>query len=477
MNKKKFLINSMIVLVVFFLLSGIVYFAAGEQFFIRKSKGEIESVVGDFATYEVTKDFAVTQEFVCTMDRLDTFTIQLATFARQNTGYVKIQLINKTEEKVLYDKEIDVSTLIDSVVTQFNLKIPAKNVFGDIMQIIISSPKGQNGNAVAPWFNSKGYVNNQQLYYNGEPVDGVLCFSTFGMDNVWTGLNYWKIVCWGACFLLLYICYTYQKVKNDKNTRMMLFCKTVFKYKFLIKQLVNRDFKIKYRRSMLGALWSFINPLFTMIIQYIVFSTIFKSDIKNYPVYLLSGIVLYSFFTEATGVALMSIVGNASLIKKVYVPKYLYPVTKIFSSAVNLLIAMIPLTIMCLYTKVTFTKAFLLIPFPLICLIVFSIGIGLILASVMTLFRDVQFIWSVISLVWMYATPIFYPENILPENFSFVLKINPIYYIIKFFRTIVIEGISPEPIMYLQCGLFAGITLLLGGFIFKKLQDKFVFYL
>lgn len=474
---KRYLLHSIIGLMIFFSLAEIIYLAAGEQLFIRKSRSEITSVIGDFATNEITKDFTVTQEFICYMNRIEAFSVQLATYARQNTGNINVQLKNVTKNKVIYVENINISELTDSAVTKIILKEPSTDVYENVMQIVISSKDGVNGNAVAPWFNSKSSNVNQQLYFNNEPVNGTLCFNTYGYDNVWTGPNYWKIISAFAVLIFVYLYYTYLRLKKGKDTKLLLFIKTIVKYKFLIKQLVNRDFKIKYRRSMLGAMWSFINPLFTMIIQYIVFSTIFKSDIKNYPVYLLSGIVLFGFFTEATGAAIMSIVGNSTLIKKVYVPKYLYPVTKTFSAAVNLIIAMVPLFIMCLFTGVTFTKAFLLIPFPLICLILFSIGIGLILASIMTLFRDIQFIWSVFSLVWMYATPVFYPESILPANFAFVIKINPIYYIIKFFRIIIIEGISPEPLMYLQCGLFAVITLSAGSFVFKKLQDKFIFYL
>lgn len=179
------------------------------------------------------------------------------------------------------------------------------------------------------------------------------------------------------------------------------------KYKFLLKQLVSRDFKTRYKRSVLGVFWSFLNPLLMMIVQYLVFSQLFKADIDNYPVYLLSGLVVFNFFNEAVGQALISIVGNASLITKVYLPKYVYPITKVLSSSINLLMSWIPLMIAAFITGEGFTKAYLMIPYILICLVIFTMGWGMIMAAGMTFFRDLQFLWGIISMIWMYMTPIF----------------------------------------------------------------------
>ncbi|OCN00667.1 ABC transporter [Clostridium sp. W14A] len=249
------------------------------------------------------------------------------------------------------------------------------------------------------------------------------------------------------------------------------------KYRFLIHQLVSRDFKTKYKRSLLGVFWSFLNPLLMMLVQYYVFSTVFKSDIEYYPVYLLTGIIMFNFFSEACSMALTSILSNASLITKVYVPKYIYPLTRTLSSLVNLLISLIPLFVVILCSGVPITKAFLLFPFALLCLAIFSLGLGMLLAAGMVFFRDVQFLWGVVSMIWMYATPIFYPVSILPSKFSFVLSINPLYYFLTFARTCIIGGISPEPIAYVQSFLFALGMLLIGVFTFKKTQDKFILYI
>ena len=245
-------------------------------------------------------------------------------------------------------------------------------------------------------------------------------------------------------------------------------------YGFLLKQLVLRDFKAKYKRSVLGILWSFLNPLLTMFVQYIVFSTLFKSDIPNFVVYLLVGIVFFSFFSEATNMGLMSIVSNTSLITKVYVPKYIFPVSRVLSSAINYMISMIPLFMAMLITRVKLSVSILLLPFGIICTIVFCIGMSLILSSAMVFFRDVQFLWNVISMLWMYATPIFYPESILPDNLMPLFKMNPLYHFIRFTRFIILSGASPEPKAYLLCLIAAFVPLAIGVFVFKKTQDKFV---
>ena len=251
----------------------------------------------------------------------------------------------------------------------------------------------------------------------------------------------------------------------------------VQKYRFLIRQLVARDFRTKYKRSVLGMFWSFLNPLLMMLIQYFVFSTIFKSDVPNFAAYLIIGTVMFNFFNEACGMALGSIVGNASLITKVYMPKYIYPLTRVMSSMVNLAISLIPMLIVCVITGVEFHKSAMLAFFFLICLTVFSLGLGLLLSVSMVFFRDTQFLWGVLSMMWMYATPIFYPETILPEEFKFVLQVNPLYHFLKNARLCILGGISPEPAVYVQCLLMALGALLVGALVFRKAQDRFVLYL
>lgn len=249
------------------------------------------------------------------------------------------------------------------------------------------------------------------------------------------------------------------------------------KYRFLIKQLVNRDFKTKYKRSVLGVFWSFLNPLLTMTVQYVVFSNLFRFDIEHYPVYLLTGILMFNYFQEANSLTLISITSNASLIKKVYLPKYIYPLTRVLSSFINLLISMIPLILVVLISGIMPKPSFLLVVFPMICIGVFCLGLGMLLATSMVFFQDTQFLWSVLSMIWMYLTPIFYPASILPESVAWILKINPLYYFIDFMRTCIIDGTSPSMMTYAACFVSAVVMLGIGVLVFKKNQDRFVLYL
>lgn len=175
--------------------------------------------------------------------------------------------------------------------------------------------------------------------------------------------------------------------------------------------------------------------------------------------------------------SLTSILGNATLITKVYVPKYIYPLTRVMSSLINLGISLIPLLLMCLATGVHFQKSAVLAFYFLICLVIFSLGLGLLLSSAMVFFRDMQFLWSVLSMIWMYATPIFYPESILPDDFKVILQINPLYHFLKNIRMCILDGLSPEPSAYMSCLAIALIMLLLGAVIFRQSQDRFVLYL
>ena len=171
---------------------------------------------------------------------------------------------------------------------------------------------------------------------------------------------------------------------------------------------------------------------------------------------------------------LMSIVGNATLINKVYMPKYIYPFSRTLSSGINLLLSLGPLFIMMLVTRTPITPAILLLPFVLLMLFLFSYGVGLILATMMVFFRDTQFLWGIFSMLLMYLTPIFYPENIIPAQFMTVYKLNPLYHILRFIRSLLIDGVSLEPKAYLYCIILCIVPFLIGVLIFKRNQDKFV---
>ena len=319
-----------------------------------------------------------------------------------------------------------------------------------------------------------GARRNGGLYLDGKQLPGSLCIAVSGKDEVWVGQHFWEIA---AVFgLMLSAVYCVSAWRSSRGKRDLFFSTALAlkRYGFLMEQLVSRDFKVRYKRSLLGILWSFFNPLLTMLVQFVVFSQLFKSDIDNIAVYMLSGLIIFNFFTEAVGQALGSIVYNAPLITKVYVPKYIYPVTKVLFSAINFLISMVVLLIVIVVTGEAITKAFMLLPFLIACVLVFSAGFGMLLASLMVFFRDIQFLWGIFSMLWMYMTPLFYPETLIAEQFRWIFTMNPMYYYVKFMRSVVLDGISPEPRMYLVCAAFALGSLLFGGVIFKKTQNKFI---
>lgn len=248
-----------------------------------------------------------------------------------------------------------------------------------------------------------------------------------------------------------------------------------YKYKNLLYELIIRDIKIRYRRSILGLLWTLLNPILMMAIITIVFSRLFRFEIENFPIYFFAGNILFTFMTEATTNSLHSIIGNASLIKKVYIPKYFFPLSKVMSSLVNLFFAYIAMLIVMLVTGVSYGTAMFITPVLLIYLTMFVTGWGLILATLMVFFRDTAHLYSVATVAWMYLTPIFYPSSLL-KDINWVLAINPMYHYISYLRSLVLFNQIPSFEANIICFLIGFITLVLGLFIFYKKQDKFILY-
>ena len=246
-------------------------------------------------------------------------------------------------------------------------------------------------------------------------------------------------------------------------------------YKELLLELVKRDIKTKYRRSVLGYLWSLLNPLMMMMVISMVFSTIFRFDIPNFPIYLLTGQVCYNFFSEATNLSMGSILSNGQLIKKVYIPKYILPIARCMSSFVNLLFSLLAIVIVMIVTKTPFTAVILFAPLPLIYIFFFATGIGMILSVLAVYFRDIVHLYGIVLLAWMYFTPIFYPVSILPHPEWMIL--NPLYHIITCFRDIVLSGTIVPVWRHILCIFISLITFFIGLLIFKFNQDDFILHL
>lgn len=251
----------------------------------------------------------------------------------------------------------------------------------------------------------------------------------------------------------------------------------LIKYQWLLQELIVRDLKIKYRRSVLGYLWSILNPLMLMVVLTIVFSNIFRFDIPNYPVYLLTGQLLFGFFSESTNMAMSSILGGASLIKKVYLPKYIFPISRVLSSFTTMLFSLMALLIVMIATGASFHWTALLLPVVMLYILVFSIGMSLILSVMVVYFRDVQYLYGVFITALNYLTPIFYPASMLPPWLKNLMVFNPMYDFIEMFRKIMIYGQVPTLAEHLVCIGFAVGGLVLGIWVFKNNQNDFILYI
>lgn len=251
----------------------------------------------------------------------------------------------------------------------------------------------------------------------------------------------------------------------------------LYTYRSLLYQLVRRDFKAKYKRSVLGILWTVLNPLLTMLVMTIVFSTIFRFDIKNFPVYLLSGQVIFTFFSEATNMAMSSILGGGSMIKKVSMPKYIFPVSKVLSSLVNFFLSLIALLFVMLVTRAPFYWSMFLMPIPIFYIFIFSMGIGLILSAAVVFFRDMSYLYGIFLTALTYFTPLFYPISIIPARFRFLISLNPMFHFVEYFRTVAIYGGIPSLWQNVVCLMLSFVSLTIGLYVFYKKQDRFILYI
>lgn len=466
----------LIVLVAYLVLTIGFYFLAGDQLRYRDSRGNVTSPTPESGTVELVQGAVVEQRFTISIQRLERVSVQWGTYYRANTGTAFMELWRMDSEELLLKQSFDVSAIPDGGFTTLTAETPMEGLYGVPLMLRLYADSQLDMAASPLMSTSVEREEDDTLSLNGTPVEALLCLGAEGQDYIWTGLHYWTFVAIGLTVLLAFFTLVWYRLRKG-HSYVVNALVAVQKYRFLIRQLVSRDFKTKYKRSVLGIFWSFLNPLLMMAVQYFVFSNLFRYDIPNYPVYLLIGIVCFNFFSEACGMSLTSILGNGSLITKVYMPKYIYPLTRVISSVINFSISLIPLLLVCLITGVRFEKSAVLSFYFFACIVIFTLGLGMLLATSMVFFRDTQFLWGVLSMIWMYATPIFYPESILPEQFKFVLTVNPLYHFLKNARICILNGISPEPIIYVQCFLIALAMLVVGTVVFCKCQDRFVLYL
>ena len=251
---------------------------------------------------------------------------------------------------------------------------------------------------------------------------------------------------------------------------------------FVLKQLVTKDFKIKYRRSFLGVAWSVLNPLLMMVVMSVVFSTLLGSNIEHFPLYLILGNITYSLMSDSTSKAVTSILDAAPLLKKVKIDRFVFPVQKILFALVNFAFSLIAVAIVMLWFRVVPTWHLIWLPVCLGLLMIFCIGIGLVLSAATVFFRDVIHLWSVVLTAWNYLTPVFWDFQMLldrgaPAWTIGIVKMNPMYGFVTFMRDIVLWQQNPSLEILLLCTVWAVIMLAIGIFVFRKTEHKFILYI
>jgi ABC-2 type transport system permease protein len=249
---------------------------------------------------------------------------------------------------------------------------------------------------------------------------------------------------------------------------------------YILRQLVTRDFKLKYRRSFLGVLWSVLNPLLMMVVMAAVFSTMmrFSSDsIPSYPLYIILGNVTFTLMSDSTSQGMRSIIEAASLLKKVRIKRWVFPVEKVLFGLLNFSFSLIAVLIVMLAVGVLPTWTALLLPLFLIYFGMFCVGLSMLLSSLSVFFRDVIHLWSVILTAWTYATPLFYPAEILPDWMMFLERFNPMYHFVNYIRDLLLYQRAPSIALNGACALFGVGMLVIGLLVFKKTERRFILYI
>lgn len=255
------------------------------------------------------------------------------------------------------------------------------------------------------------------------------------------------------------------------------------KDRFILQQLVSKDFKLRYRRSVLGVVWSVLNPLLMMIVMSFVFSYFLRgSSVENYPLYLIVGNITFSLMNESTSAGLRSIIDAAPLLKKVRVDRWVFPVQKVFSAAFNFSFSLIAVAVVMLFFRVVPTWHIVWMIPALALLMVFCMGISLLIGSLAVFFRDLIHLWSVVITAWTYLTPIFWDLSLLtgssaPRFVIAVVKLNPMYNYLEMMRCAIVYQTSPDPAVIALCAVWAVALLALGFFVFRRTEHKFILYI
>ena len=256
----------------------------------------------------------------------------------------------------------------------------------------------------------------------------------------------------------------------------MTLIKLYKQYEFVFKELVKRDFKKKYKRSVLGVIWSMLAPLCTLVVLNFVFGTVFGRTQEYYTIYLFSGWLIFQFYHDATNGAMSSLIGNANIFSKVRVPKYMFLFSRVASSSINFFLTLILYFFFVMVYQLPITLKFITLLYPIGCMFLFILGMGLILSALFVFFRDIQYLYGVFTTMLMYATPIFYTPDILGDK-AWIFNFNPMYYYVTYFRSVVISGVIPDLNFHIIMFGMSVIMFAIGCWMYKKYNYKFLYYI
>lgn len=247
-------------------------------------------------------------------------------------------------------------------------------------------------------------------------------------------------------------------------------------YQFLFEELVKRDFKKKYKRTILGIAWSLLSPMLTLLVMRLVFTQFFGRKMEHYTTYLFCGNLVFSYFNESTSQGMSSLMSNAGIFTKVNVPKYLFLFSKNVQTLINFGLTLCVFVLFCVLDRITFTWRWVFLLYPIVCLLLFNIGVGLILSALFVFFRDIQYLWSVFTQLLMYMSAIFYTIDQYSYNVQCLFLINPVYLFIRYFRKIVLEAEIPTLSFHLLMLVDVLLVLRIGCWMYKTYNTKFLYY-
>lgn len=253
--------------------------------------------------------------------------------------------------------------------------------------------------------------------------------------------------------------------------------KKLKQHRFLFEELVKRDFTKKYKRTVLGMVWSVLGPLMTLGVMALVFTQFFGRGIEHFVIYMFCGNLLYNFFKESTLTGMSSLSDNAGIFSKVNVPKYMFLLSKNVATVINFGINLLVLFIFCIVDGVPITWKFIFLIYPVICLVIFNLGAGFILSALYLMFRDMKYLYDIFTLLLMYVSAIFYSVDVYPEHIQKLFYLNPVYGYIKYFRQIILDGTIPSLKLHIVNAVFAVVMLFIGMAIYKKQNYKFLYYI